>query len=75
MILVIDNVEALYCDYDAIYMDCCRNDTALISAIKILRTQLFVSVRACRMYLRNYGLLSKYNAVIASSHVFKSVIR
>ena len=51
MILIV-NVEALYRDYDAIYMDCCRDDTALISAIKILRTQLFVSVRACRMYLR-----------------------
>jgi len=60
MILIVDNVEALYRDYDAIYMDCCRDDTALISAIKILRTQLFVSVRACRMYLRNYVSLSNY---------------
>jgi len=53
MILIVDNVEALYCDYDAIFMDCCRNDIALISAIKIWRTQLSVSVRACRMYLRS----------------------
>ena len=75
MILIVDNVVTLYRDYDAIYMDCCRDDTALISAIKILHTQLSVSVRACRMYLRNYVSLCKYNTVIASSHVFKCVIR
>jgi len=44
--------EALYRDYDEIYMNYCRDDTALILVIKILRTELSVSVRACRMYLR-----------------------
>ena len=53
MILIVDNGVALYRDYGAIYMNCCRDDTVLISAIEILRTQLSVSVRACRMYLRS----------------------
>ena len=59
MILIVDGrgtVSRLRCDLYGLL----QIDTALISAIKILRTQLFVSVRAYRIYLRNYVSLSNY---------------